>query len=301
MSNDFITFNTKELEIPTLHRHLLGAVGPRPIALASTIDENGVANLAPFSFFNVFSANPPIVVFSPANSGRTADPKDTYFNVKKTPEVVINVVTYEMVQQVNVASCPYPTGTDEFVKSGFTPLKSETVQPFRVAESPVQLECKVLEVKELGTGGAAGNLVICEVTRIHISKNVMDETGMIDQHKIDLISRMGGPWYCRADKNSMFKLVRPLTVCGVGFDNLPEDILKSTVLTANNLGQLAVIESIPDETLVNDYKLLELSDFFLSLEQNPEELELALHRHAKELLEEDKIEEAWMTLLAFNR
>lgn len=300
MPKEFVTYDAKELEIPILHRHLLGAVGPRPIAFASTTDENGTSNLAPFSFFNVFSANPPILIFSPARSGRTSESKDTYHNVKKIPEVVVNVVNYDMVYKVNLASCPFPPGVDEFVKAGFTPLPSETIRPFRVAESPVQLECKVLEVKELGEGGAAGNLVICEVTRIHIQKDILDDNGMIDQFKIDLVSRMGGPWYCRADKNSMFKITRPLTSVGIGYDHLPEDILKSTILTANNLGQLGLIVEIPDETEVNEYKLLELSDIFLSLENNPEELELALHKHAKQLLSEEKIEEAWMTLLSFN-
>ncbi|MCO5259364.1 MAG: flavin reductase family protein [Crocinitomicaceae bacterium] len=300
MMNEFVTYSTKDLEIPQLHRHLLGAIGPRPIAFASTIDEQGVPNLAPFSFFNVFSANPPILIFSPARSGKTAEAKDTYYNVKKVAEVVVNVVNYDIVHKVNLASCPYPAGINEFVKAGFTPLPSETVRPFRVAESPVQFECKVIEVKELGAGGAAGNLIICEVTMMHIRKDLLDENGLIDQFKIDLVSRMGGPWYCRSDKNSMFKVVRPMVACGIGFDNLPEDILNSKILTANNLGQLALVEQLPDETSVNEYKLLELSEFFLSLEQNPSELEQALHRHAKELLDADKIEEAWMTLLSFN-
>lgn len=300
MTQEFVTYNPQDLPIPKVHQYLLGAVGPRPIAFASTVDVNGIPNLAPFSFFNVFSANPPILIFSPARSGRTGEAKDTYHNVKSVPEVVINIVNYDIVHQVSLASSPYSSDTNEFVKSGLTPLKSETVKPFRVAESPVQLECKVNEVVELGQGGGAGNLIICEVTRIHINSDILDENGMIDQLKIDLVSRMGGNWYCRSDKNSMFEITKPITTCGVGFDQLPEDILNSTVLTANNLGQLAGITEIPNETDVNEYKLLELSDLFLSLEDKPSELELELHRHAQKLLAEEKLEEAWMTLLSFN-
>lgn len=295
-----LSIDPKSLEIPKLHGYLLGAVGPRPIAFASTIDENGNANLAPFSFFNVFSANPPIMIFSPARSGRTNTTKDTYNNVKAIPEVVINVVTHDIVQQMSLASSPYEAGVDEFVKSGFTKIASETIQPFRVAESPVQFECKVNEVIELGQNGGAGNLVICEVTRIHIDEKVLDENGKIDQHKIDLVSRMGGNWYCRADQQSMFEITKPIVTKGIGFDQLPEDVLKSTILSANDLGQLAGIESLPNETDVNDYKLIELSDVFVELEDQQVQLETELHKLAKELLKENKLEEAWKTLLSFN-
>ena len=208
-----LTLNPSELPVQKLHQYLLGAVGPRPIAFASTIDADGNPNLAPFSFFNVFSANPPILIFSPARSGRSNTTKDTYNNVKLVPEVVINVVNYQIVHQMSLASSPYPSGVNEFVKSGFTALKSETVQPMRVAESPVQFECKVNQVVELGTEGGAGNLIICEVTRIHINEDVLDENGMIDQHKIDLVARMGGDWYCRADKQAMFEIKKPVTSC----------------------------------------------------------------------------------------
>lgn len=300
MKDPFIHLDPKELPVPKVHQYLLGAIGPRPIAFASTVDAEGNDNLSPFSFFNVFSANPPIMIFSPARAGRTNKTKDTYNNVKVVPEVVINVVNYDIVQQVSLSSSPYPAGMSEFVKAGFTPISSETVRPKRVAESPVQFECKVIEVKELGTEGGAGNLVICEVQRIHINEKVLDANQMIDQHKIDLVSRMGGNWYCRADINSMFEIAKPLTTVGIGFDNLPEDILKSEVLTGNDLGLLAGIEELPNETDVNEYKLLELSDLFLSLEDNAVELEKALHLRAKELLKENKLEEAWMTLLAFN-
>lgn len=295
-----LSLNPKELPVPKVHQILLGAVGPRPIAFASTVDEEGRANLSPFSFFNVFSANPPVMIFSPARNGRTNTTKDTYNNVKKVPEVVINVVTLDMVQQMSLSSSPYPPETDEFVKSGFTPLPSECIKPFRVAESPVQFECKVLEVRELGDQGAAGNLVICEVVRIHINEAVLDESGLIDQKKIDLVARMGGNWYCHANPDSMFEVQKPLTTIGIGFDQLPKDVLCSAILTGNDLGMLASVEELPDETEVNEFKLLELSDLFVSHEDRPEELELALHRHAKELLTQNKVLEAWKTLLAFN-
>lgn len=295
-----LSINPKELPIPQLHGYLLGAIGPRPIAFASTVDEEGRPNLAPFSFFNVFSANPPILIFSPARSGRTNTTKDTYKNVKKVPEVVINVVTYDIVQQMSLASSPYAPHVDEFEKAGFTKLESETVKPYRVAESPVQFECKVNEVIELGQEGGAGNLVICEVTKIHIDERVLDENGKIDQHKIDLVSRMGGNWYCRADKNSMFEIVKPITTVGIGIDNIPEDIKQSKILTQNDLGQLGGIEELPNETDVNEHKLLELSDLFVSLEDEQAKLEEELHKLAQQQLKENKLEEAWKTLLAFN-
>ncbi|MBK9190557.1 MAG: flavin reductase family protein [Crocinitomicaceae bacterium] len=295
-----LSIDPKSIPVPQFHAYLLGAIGPRPIAFASTVDENGNPNLAPFSFFNVFSANPPVLIFSPARAGRTNTTKDTYNNVKKVPEVVINVVNYEIVHQMSLASSPYPAGTDEFIKAGFTKIASETIKPFRVAESPVQFECKVNQVIELGTEGGAGNLIICEVTRLHIHENVLDEQGKIDQHKIDLVSRMGGNWYCRADKNSMFEIEKPITTCGIGWDELPADILNSKILTKNNLGQLAGIEKLPTETDVNEYKLMELSEIFVSLENNQSELEIQLHKRAKELLKVNKLTEAWLTLLAFN-
>lgn len=295
-----LSVDPKSLPIPKLHQYLLGAVGPRPIAFASTIDEEGNANLAPFSFFNVFSANPPIMIFSPARSGRTNQTKDTYNNVKINPEVVINVVNYDIVHQMSLASSPYKPGVSEFEKAGFTAVSSEIVKPMRVGESPVQFECKVNEVVELGAEGGAGNLVICEVVKIHINEDVLDEKGMIDQHKIDLVSRMGGNWYCRSDKNSMFEITKPITTCGIGFESLPSDIKSSKVLTGNDLGQLAGIEVLPDETEVNEYKLIELSDLFVELESSPNKLEEALHNKAKFLLEEDKLKDAWLTLLAFN-
>lgn len=249
-----------ELPIPKLHQYLLGAVGPRPVCFASTIDAQGRRNLSPFSFFNVFSANPPILVFSPARSGRTGATKDTYENVKEVPEVVVNVVNYDMVYQMSLSSSPYPRGVDEFVKAGFTPLASDLVKPSRVAESPVQMECKVIEVKELGQGGGAGNLIICEVIKIHIHKEVLDETGMINQQKIDLIARMGGNWYCRASGDALFEIDKPLTTVSIGVDQLPEHIRLSKVLTGNELGQLANLENLPDKEEIEN-TLRELGPF----------------------------------------
>ncbi len=294
------SFDPKDLAIPKLHQYLLGAVGPRPIAFASTINENGIPNLAPFSFFNVFSANPPILIFSPARSGRTNTTKDTYENIKNVPEVVINIVNYDLVHQMSLASSPYASGINEFTKSGLHEVSSVMVRPPRVAESPVQFECKVNQVIELGTEGGAGNLIICEVVQFHIDEKILDSSQMIDQKKIDLVARMGGNWYCRANENSMFEIEKPITSCGIGYDQIPNDILKSTILSANDLGQLGGIEALPNETDVNEFKLLELSDLFVSLENDALDLEKALHQKAKEFLKENKLKEAWMTLLSFN-
>ena len=295
-----LTITPSEIPVPKLHHYLLGAVGPRPIAFASTIDKDGNRNLAPFSFFNVFSANPPIMVFSPARSGRTNTTKNTFDNVKEVAEVVINIVNYSIVEQMSLSSSPFDSDVDEFVKSGLTPIASETIRPFRVKESPVQFECKVNEVVELGTEGGAGNLVICEVTKIHIDEAILDENGTIDQHKIDLVSRMGGNWYCRANAESMFEIKKPIMIIGIGYDAIPEDIRNSSVLSGNDLGKLGGIEELPNETDVNDHKLIELSELFVELEDEQEKLEQELHKRAKQELKEDKLKEAWMTLLAFN-
>ncbi len=295
-----LTINPKEIPVPQLHGYLLGAVSPRPIAFASTIDEDGNPNLAPFSFFNVFSANPPIMVFSPARSGRTNETKDTFNNVKKIKEVVINIVDFNMVQQMSLASSPFAADVDEFTKAGFTKIESETIRPFRVSESPVQFECVVNDIVELGQEGGAGNLVICEVKKIHIKKSILDNNGKIDQHKIDAVSRMGGNWYCRANEHSMFEIKKPITTIGVGIDKIPADIMNSTILTGNDLGQLGGIEELPNETDVNEHKLLELSELFVNLEDEQSKLEIELHKLAQRQLAENKLEEAWKTLLAFN-
>ncbi|MDF1671898.1 MAG: flavin reductase family protein [Vicingaceae bacterium] len=276
-----LTINPKEIEVPKLHHYLLGAVGPRPIAFASTVDENGVKNLSPFSFFNVFSANPPIMVFSPARSGKTGATKNTFDNVKATKEVVINIVNYDIVQQMSLSSSPYESEIDEFEKSGLTPIASETIKPFRVKESPVQFECKVNDVVELGQNGGAGNLVICEVLRIHIKEDILDDKGMIDQHKIDLVSRMGGNWYCRANENSMFEIQKPITTIGIGVDQIPVEIRNSSILTGNDLGLLGSIEAFPSQEEINNYS-------------TPSEDK---HQAAKELLANNQVMDAWKVLL----
>lgn len=289
-----------EIPIPEMHGYLTGAVGPRPIALASTIDAQGRPNLSPFSFFNVFGANPPTMIFSPARRGRNNTTKHTYHNVKAVPEVVINVVTFPMVEQVSVASGEFDEGIDEFIKSGLTPIPSEKVRPFRVKESPVQFECVVKQVIETGTGGAAGNLVICEVVLVHINEEVLGADGKIDQRKIDLVSRMGGMFYCRAHGDALFELTQPHQNYGVGVDALPASVRNSPILTGNELGMLGSQRTIPDETEVNEYKLTELADLFISMEDDAPGLERELHLRAKELLKQGNKEEAWKTLLAFN-
>ena len=295
-----LSLNPKDIPPRQLHHYLLGAVVPRPICFASTVDENGNSNLAPFSFFNVFSSNPPIAVFSPSRSGRTGNHKDTFNNIQKVREVVINMVNYSMAEQMSLASSPYSAEVDEFVKSGFNKVKSDLVQPHRLKESPVQFECKVLEIKQLGNKGGAGNLIICEILKIHISIDVLDDNQMIDQQKIDLIARMGGNWYSRTEKKSMFEITKPIKTIGIGFDELPIEILNSNILTGNELGKLAGIESLPDETAVNDFKLIELSEIFLKFEDDAKKLEFSLHKKAQEFLLQNDLEAAWKTLLSFN-
>ena len=294
-----LTIDPKEIKLGQLHAYLSGAIAPRPIALVSTVDEDGEDNLSPFSFFNVFSANPPIAIFSPARRVRDNTVKHTYDNVKVKPECVINIVNYDIVQQMSLSSTEYPKGVNEFVKSGLTPLASDVVSAKRVAESPIQLECIVKDVIELGDDGGAGNLVISEIVRIHINEAVLDDMGRIDPIKIDQVARLGGDWYCRA-KDSLFAVAKPLERMGMGVDQLPADIRLSKILTGNHLGQLGNTEKMPDETSVNEFKLTELTDLFLDHEDNPMELEKALHRHAAEYLDKGQVEEAWMTLLSFN-
>ena len=295
-----LSINLSEIGFPKAHHYLLSAVGPRPICFASTIDEKGRPNLSPFSFFNVFSSNPPIAVFSPSRSGRTGQHKDTFNNIQKVKQVVINLVNYKMVEQMSLASSPYPPEIDEFVKSGFTPLKSESIKPFRVKEAPVQMECEVIEIKELGHIGGAGNLVICKILKMHIAEEFLNDKKMIDQEKIDLVARMGGDWYCRTDSNSMFEIKKPISTMGIGFDEIPNEILNSTILSGNDLGKLGGIGALPDETDVNEFRLIELSELFLEFEGNAKALEIALHKKAKYFLGKNQLEEAWKTLLSFN-
>jgi flavin reductase (DIM6/NTAB) family NADH-FMN oxidoreductase RutF len=282
-----LSIDPKELSVPVLQKYLQNAIAPRPICFASTISKNGEPNLAPFSFFNLFSSNPPIAVFSPAYSGRTGAPKDTLLNVQEVPECVINMVNYNMVQQTSLASSPFPKGVNEFEKAGFTPLSSDLIKPFRVKESPVQLECKVVEIKELGKNGGAGNLVICEVIRIHISEEVLNAENQIDTHKIDLVARMGDNWYCRAQGDALFEVKKPITSIGVGYDAIPESIKHSKVLTGNNLGLLGSIEQVPTNEEVKAYR--ESLKTFAGDEER--------HLFAQSLLEANRVKEAWMVLL----
>ena len=238
------TIDPKAVSTAALHGYMLGAVTPRPIAFASTIDSAGNVNLSPFSFFNVFSANPPIMIFSPARRGRDNTTKHTYENVLQVKEVVINIVNYDIVQQMSLSSTEYGKGVNEFEKAGLTPLASQTIKPPRVAESPVQFECRVNEVVSLGTEGGAGNLVICEVLKMHINEAVLDADGKIDPVKLDAVSRMGGNWYGRA-KQGMFEVPKPLSRLGIGFDQLPEAIRTSKLLTGNDLAMLANVEVLP--------------------------------------------------------
>lgn len=295
-----LTINPSEVSVAKLHGYLLGSVGPRPIAFASTVDADGRPNLSPYSFFNVFSANPPIAIFSPARRVRNNTTKHTLENCRATGEVVINIVNYSIVQQMSLSSTEYAEGVDEFVKAGFSKLESEAVRPFRVKEAPVQLECKVKEIVELGTEGGAGNLIISEIVRVHVSEEVLDEDGRIDPNKIDLVGRMGGNWYVRASGDAIFEVTKPLSTLGIGVDQLPEDIRNSRVLTGNNLGMLGNVEALPDETDVNEYKLIELSELFQEYDDNMAELEQQLHLRAQALLENGQVDEAWKTLLTFN-
>ena len=285
-----------EIKTAQLHAYLLGAIAPRPICFASTIDKDGVANLAPFSFFNVFGSKPPICIFSPARRVRDNTIKHSLENVYETKEVVINVVNYNIVQQMNLASCEYPKGVDEFVKAGFTPVKSDMVKPFRVKESPVQLECKLLQVIETGHEGGAANLIICEVVCMHIDDNVLDEAGRIDPNKIDLVARMGADYYCRASGSAIFEVHKPNVELGVGVDALPGHIRHSSILTGNNLGMLGNCTTIPvvSESLQDD----RLSQILREYTHDETAKRDALHQYAKELLDHKQIDKAWHVLMS---
>ncbi|EDM43642.1 hypothetical protein SCB49_08628 [unidentified eubacterium SCB49] len=249
-----LSISPKDLKTAQLHGYLLGAVSPRPICFASTVDSDGNVNLSPFSFFNVFSANPPILVFSPARRVRDNTTKHTLENVLETKEVVINIVNYDMVQQMSLSSTEYAAGVNEFVKAGFTEAASEKVVPPRVLEAPVQLECKVNEVVALGTEGGAGNLVICEVVHLHIDEKILDANGKIDPAKIDAVARMGGNWYSRSNVG-MFEVEKPLTTLGIGVDALPAAIRNSKVLTGNDLGMLANVEQLPFDNISEEKEI----------------------------------------------
>ena len=291
-----LTLNLKELKPADVQNYLQHAIAPRPICFASTIDKAGKVNLSPFSFFNLFSSNPPVVIFSPARRVRDNTTKHTLQNVEEIAEVVINIVDYDMVQQTSLASCEFPKETNEFIKAGFTEEKATIVTPPMVKESKIKLECKVIEVKPLGNAGGAGNLVICEVLCMHIDESILDENNKIDQTKLHLVARLGGDWYCKVDQSNLFKVAKPNIQLGIGIDALPESIRKSTVLSGNNLGQLANVHEMPFiDPAFNDDKLKNIIQYYSI---NPEELDIELHRYAKELLDKGKVEEAWQILLA---
>jgi len=286
----------KDLKTAEKQYYLQHVVAPRPVCFASTIDKAGNVNLSPFSFFNLFSTNPPIVIFSPSRRVRDNTIKHTLENVMEVPEVVINIVTYEMVHQVSLASCEYPKEMNEFEKAGFTAEPATLVKPPMVKESKVKMECKVLEVKPLGTEGGAGNLVICEVLRLHIDDSLLDENKKMDQRKIHHIARLGGDWYCKVDETNLFMVPKPNTELGIGVDALPESIRNSDILTGNDLGHLANVREMPViEPSFDDTHLKNIIQYY-SL--NPDEMEKELHAYAKKLLAEGKVKEAWQVLLA---
>jgi flavin reductase (DIM6/NTAB) family NADH-FMN oxidoreductase RutF len=283
-----LSIDPKEISTKQLHGYLLGAVAPRPIAFASTIDSDGNPNLSPFSFFNVFGANPPILIFSPARRVKDNTTKHTLDNALATKEVVINVVNYAIVQQMSLSSTEYPEGVNEFEKAGFTMLPSDKIKPFRVAESPVQFECKVNEVIATGDEGGAGNLIICEVVKIHVSDAVLADDGSIDQHKIDLVARAGGNYYTRA-RDGFFEIQKPIATLGIGVDEIPLEIRNSSVLTGNNLGVLGNVEQLPTKESVNNFR--KDHPEFIGLETTKK------HTFAQAYLKMNDVESAWKVLL----
>ncbi|MDD7915801.1 flavin reductase family protein [Polaribacter ponticola] len=283
-----LTIDPKEIPTAKLHGYLLGAIAPRPIAFASTIDTDGNPNLSPFSFFNVFGANPPIMIFSPARRVRDNTTKHTLENALATKEVVINVVNFDIVQQMSLSSTEYPEGVNEFEKAGFTMVKSDVIKPFRVKESPVQFECKVKDVIFTGDEGGAGNLIVCEVVKLHVSEDVLADDGNIDQHKIDLVARAGGSYYTRA-RDGFFEIPKPISTLGIGIDSIDAEIRNSTVLTGNNLGMLGNVEQLPDSKTVDNFG-----------KEHPEFIGLEMvkkHTFAQEYLSKNDVESAWKVLL----
>ncbi|WP_395045033.1 flavin reductase family protein [Flavobacterium sp.] len=288
-----LTIDPKEVSAMKLQGYLQSAIAPRPIAFASTIDKNGNPNLSPFSFFNIFSSNPPILVFSPARRVRNNTTKHTLINCEETRQVVINMVNFDIVQQMSLSSTEYADGVNEFLKSGLTPIPSEVVKPYRVAESPVQFECKVNDIIPLGKDGGAGNMIICEVLKMHINEAILDANGFIDPIKIDLVSRLGANWYSRA-KEGLFEVEKPLATLGIGVDSIPDFIKKSAVFNGNDLGKLGNIEALPTS-----------EEITIFVEQNFEvkgvlsaDDELKMHQLAKEYLNKNEVLTAWKVLLA---
>ncbi len=286
------SFVPSDLQTKNLHAYLLGAVGPRPIAFASTMSKAGVPNLSPYSFFNVFSANPPIMIFSPARRVRDNSTKDTLANCQETKEVVINIVNYDIVQQMSLSSTEYPSEVNEFEKSGLTMLKSDIVKPYRVKESPVQFECRVNEIIELGKEGGAGNLVIAEVVKMHIAEAVLSKNGKIDQYEIDQVARMGGNWYTRANRG-MFEVPKPNQKLGIGIDLMPDEIKNSQYLNGNDLGKLGNIEALPNAKSVEHF--IKSENLQVYIENTNQE---GLHLKAQEYLKSDDIFAAWCILLS---
>ncbi len=288
--------NLSEINLIERQAWLQHAIAPRPICFVSTTDKEGNINLSPFSFFNLFSSNPPIVIFSPARSGRTGLLKDTFLNVQEVPEIVINICDFDMVQQVSLSSCEYPKQVDEFIKAGFTKVQSTMVKPPMVKESKINLECKVIETKSLGEGGGAGQLVFAEVLCMHINESILNEDkSMIDHQKMHHIARLGGDYYASITPENLFTVPKPIRELGIGVDALPEGIRNSTILTGNNLGMLANVQSLPKvDATFTDETLKNIVQYFSA---SPNEMEKELHNYAKELLDNKKVKEAWQVLL----
>ncbi len=289
-----------EVSTPKLHAYMLGAIAPRPICFASTVDKDGNRNLSPYSFFNAFGSNPTTLIFSPARRVRDNTIKHTLENVYETMEVCINVVTYDMVWQASLSSTEYEKGVDEFVKAGFTPLESDLIRPARVAESPVQIECRVREVIETGTEGGAGNLIVCEILKMHISESVLDADQRIDQNKIRLVGRLGADWYCKAFDEALFEIEKPIRNKGIGIDRLPESVRNSTVLTGNNLGQLGNVESLPDSVTLQEFadSSEDIRNLRTRFGHHEESFEYEKHCLAQRYLSQGDVETAWNILLA---
>jgi len=288
-----ISFEPKDVSTGRLHAYLLSSVAPRPIAFASTIDEKGNPNLSPFSFFNVFSANPPILIFSPARRVRNNTTKHTLQNAESTKEVVINVVNFDIVHQMSLSSTEYPESINEFEKAGLTMLASEIVKPFRVSESPVQFECKVNDIVKLGSEGGAGNLIICEVVKLHISDEVLNDDQSINQEKLDLVARAGGSYYSRS-KKGFFEIPKPLSKLGIGVDSIPETIRNSMILTGNDLGMLGNVEAIPTQKDINTF-LNEVSERYPNIKRATHREK---HKIAKNYLSFGDVDSAWKLLLS---
>lgn len=289
--------NLSEISSVEAQQWLQHAIAPRPICFAATMDTAGNVNLSPFSFFNLFSTRPPIIIFSPARRLRNNTTKHTLENVLEVPECTINIVDYSMVQQVSLASCEFPKGVDEFTKAGFTKEAATLVQPPMVKEAKVKLECRVKEVKSLGDEGGAGQLIIAEVLCMHVNESILTEDGrMIDQRKLQLVARLGGDWYCKTDEASLFKVPKPNTQLGIGIDALPEHIRNSPLLTGNHLGMLGNVHELPviDPSFA-DRRLQEIVQYY---SVNPAEMEKELHKYAAALLDQGKTGEAWQVLLA---